>query len=149
MEAPAAPGVVGRRPSRGLAPLRDLCHRLRPRQAQRRTYRHFDAACAWLVQETTRPGPILARHPGEVFWLTGRRSLSPSSNDPESIDGLIDRFDVAYVLIDEDRYANSEVSPLSHYVARRPHRVREVWKSGSDAAPVVIYQCEKSPRDRN
>ena len=49
-------------------------------EAQRRTYRDFDAACAWIAREATRSGPILARHPGEVFWLTGRRSLSPSSD---------------------------------------------------------------------
>jgi len=117
--------------------------------AQRRTYRDFDAACAWIARQTTRPGPILARHPAEVFWLTGRRSLSPSSDTPESIDGLIDRFDVAYILIDEDRYANSPISPLSRYVARRPHRAREVWKSGSGAASVVIYECGRSPENKN
>jgi len=118
-------------------------------QAQRRTYRDYDAACAWIARDTTRSGPILARHPGEVFWLTGRRSLAASSDEPEFIDALIDRFDVAYLLIDEDRYANAEVSPLSRYVARRPQRLREVWKSGSGAAPVVIYECASSRDNKN
>ena len=118
-------------------------------EAQRRTYRDFDAACTWIVREATRSGPILARHPGEVFWLTGRRSLSASSDEPALIDGLIDRFDVAYLLIDEDRYAHSQVSPLSRYVAQRPDRVREVWKSGSDAASVALYECNRSPNNKN
>jgi hypothetical protein len=118
-------------------------------KVQRQSYRSFDAACAWIVQETTRTGPILARHPGEVFWLTGRQSLSILSDEPEFIDRLIDRFDVAYLLIDEDRYARSQVSPLSQYVAQRPHQVRKVWKSGSGAASVVIYECNKSPGNRN
>jgi len=108
--------------------------------AQRRTYRDFDAACAWIAQQTGRSGPILARHPAEVFWLSGRRSLSPSSDEPATIDALIDQFEIAYLLIDEDRYANAQVSPLAGYVARRPSRVRAVWKSGSGRASVVVYE---------
>ena len=83
-------------------------------EAQDRAFRAFDAACAWIAREATRSGPILARHPGEVFWATGRRSLYPSSDEPEYIDRLIDRFQVAYLLIDRDRYANSELqSPVT------------------------------------
>ena len=117
--------------------------------AQQRKYRAFDAACAWVSGDTTRSGPILTRHPGEVFWLTGRRSLSPSSDDPNQIDALINRFDVAYLLIDEDLYANSQVNPLSHYVARRSHQLREVWKSKAGATSVVIYECIGSRQNTN
>ena len=117
-------------------------------EARRQNFQNFDGACAWIAREGTRAGPILARHPGDVFWLTGRRSLSPSSDEPEYIDGLIDRFDVAYILIDGDRYANSEFNLLSRYVARRPHRAREVWKSTSGAASVVIYECDRSPDNK-
>jgi hypothetical protein len=113
-------------------------------ETQRRTYRNFDGACAWIAREATRAGPILARHPAEVFCLTGRRSLSSSSDEPDSIDRLIDRFGVAYILIDGDRYANSEFNLLSRYVARRPDRAREVWKSTSGMATVVIYKCDRS-----
>ena len=111
-------------------------------EAGRRTYREFDLACAWLAG-AARPGPVLARHPGEVYWLTGRRSLSAASDQTQDIAGLIDRFNVAYILIDENRYANSRVSALSRYVAERPTRVREVWKmAGAPAsALVVIYEC--------
>jgi Dolichyl-phosphate-mannose-protein mannosyltransferase len=118
-------------------------------EAQRRTYREFDRACAWIALEATRAGPILARHPGEVFWQTGRRSLSPSVGEPESIDWLIDRFNVAYLLIDEDGYANSESRLLSRYVAQRPSRTREVWKSTSGAASVIIYECDRNLDDKN
>jgi hypothetical protein len=118
-------------------------------EAQRQSHRAFDAACAWIAHQATRSGPILARHPAEVFCLTGRRSLPPASDEPESIDELVDRFDVAYLLIDEDRYANAQISPLSGYVARRPRRVREVWNSATDKAAVVIYECARSPENKN
>jgi len=117
-------------------------------EAQRRTYRDFDAACAWIAREANLAGPILARHPGEIFWLTGRRSLSPSSGEPEQIDSLIDRFNVAYLLVDGNRYVNSEFSPLSRYVAERPDRAREVWRSTSGPASVVIYECDRSSENR-
>jgi hypothetical protein len=111
--------------------------------AQRRTFRDFDAACTWIAGHVTRPGPILARHPADVFWQTGRRSLSPSSDEPELIDDLIDHFEVAYILTDDDRYAQAPTSSLSRYVARRPERVRKVWNSGSSTAPVVVYECTR------
>jgi hypothetical protein len=114
-------------------------------EAQRRTYRDFDAACAWIARDSTRSGPVLARHPGEIFWLTGRRSLSPSSDDPTVIDESIDRFNVAFLLIDEDRYVNSQLSPLSRYVACRPNRLQEVWRSESGSSSVVIYARDKTP----
>ena len=118
-------------------------------EAQRRTYRDFDAACAWIARQAERPGPILARHPAEVFWLTGRRALSPSSDDPDSIDGLIDRFEVAFIMLDEDRYANSPTSSLSLYVARHPDRAREVWRSAPGEAAVVVYTCDRIPANKN
>ena len=117
--------------------------------AQRRTYRDFDVACAWIARDKTCSGPILARHPGEVFWLTGRRSLSPLSDGPEQIDWQIDRFDVAYVLIDEDRYAKSLKSPLSRYVASHPNRLTEVWRSESGMTSVVIYACDNRRKNEN
>ena len=43
--------------------------------------RAFDAACAWLARHGDRPGPVLTRHPGEVFLATGRpRSRFPRRN---------------------------------------------------------------------
>ncbi len=35
----------------------------------------FDAACVWLAEHGDRSGPILTRHPGEVFLATGRQAL--------------------------------------------------------------------------
>jgi hypothetical protein len=84
-------------------------------EAQRHLHDDFDAACAWIAQHGQRPGPILTRHPGEVHWQTGRSALAPSSDDPAEIDRLIDRYGVAYLLIDEDRYANAPVHPLARY----------------------------------
>jgi hypothetical protein len=68
--------------------------------------------------------------------------LSPSVDNAALIDALITRFDVAYLLIDEDRYANSQASALPRYVSERPRQLREVWKSTSGAASVIVYACE-------
>ena len=45
-------------------------------------------------------------------WQTGRQTIPPDPPDPESIEHLIDRMGVAYLLIDDARYANAESNPL-------------------------------------
>jgi hypothetical protein len=109
--------------------------------AQRKTYRDFDAACAWIVAQGERhPGPLLTRHPGEAYWLTGRPALAPSSDDPEATDRTIDRYHAAFLLIDEERYARAPANPLSHYVTRHPERVRLVWQRETGGASVAVYE---------
>ena len=50
---------------------------------ERRASIDFDAACVWLSLQADVPGPVLARHPGEVFWLSGA-SRFPSPKRPTS-----------------------------------------------------------------
>ena len=77
--------------------------------------RDFDAACAWIVDNGARPGPVLTRHPGEVFLATGRKALEVSSSErpgdadasPDEVARTIARYGVAYLVIDEDRYAGA------------------------------------------
>jgi hypothetical protein len=108
--------------------------------------RNFDAACEWISARATREGPVLSRHPGEVFLRTGRQGLEVSSSErtgdrdaePESIDRTIHRYGVAYLLVDRGRYAESPNSPLEHYVARYPDRIRWVW--GAENGSVAVYE---------
>jgi hypothetical protein len=108
--------------------------------AQRQTHAGLDAACLWITQHATRPGPILFRHPGEVFWQTGRQAVAPDSPDLEAIARTINRFGVAYLLIDDDRYANASPNPLSHYVNQFPDRVALVWEANEGAGAVRIFE---------
>jgi len=110
--------------------------------------RAFDAACAWLAWHGDRPGPILTRHPGEVFLATGRQALEVSTSErqgepdasPDAIARTIARHRVAYVLIDEDRYLGAPSGPLGRFVAERPQRVRKVWSSEPAGPAVAIYE---------
>ena len=103
----------------------------------------FDAACAWLAWHGDRPGPVLTRHPGEVFLATGRQSLEVSTSErqgepdasPDAIARTIARHRVAYLLIDEDRYLNAPSGPLGRFVAERPQGVRRVWSSEPEGLP--------------
>ena len=108
--------------------------------AQRRIHADFDAACQWIAGHATRPGPVLTRHPGEVFWQTGRLAVEPDSADPDAIDRLIDRLGVTYLLIDEDRYVNAASSPLKQYVERYPDRVGFVWAGNPGMASVRVFE---------
>jgi hypothetical protein len=119
------------------------------------THRAFDLACDWIVAHATQPGPIISRHPGEVFWQTGRQGLEVSSVErpgdldanPESIARLIATYQVAYLLVDQDRYAGAPRSPLAHFVAEHPEQAHEVWRSDFGREAVIIYKV--SPEDRS
>jgi hypothetical protein len=114
--------------------------------AQRGTHAGFDAACLWITEHATRPGPVLFRHPGEVFWQTGRQAVAPDSPDPDAIARLIDRFGVAYLLIDDDRYARAGPSPLGRYVERFPDHVALVWQADPGPAQVRVYEVLRGHR---
>jgi Dolichyl-phosphate-mannose-protein mannosyltransferase len=114
-------------------------------EAQRRTHVDFDTACDWIKTNAAPSDLVLTRHPGEVFWQTGRQALAPDSPEPEAIDRLIRRFDVVYLLIDEDRFANESSSPLSNYVKRYFERVAPVWSSKHDGASIKLFEV-KRPR---
>ena len=111
--------------------------------AQRRTHADFDAACRWIAEHATRPGPVLTRHPGEVFWQTGRQAIPPDAPDPEAIDHLIGRLGIAYLLIDDDRYANAGPNPLGRYVRRFPDHVALVWERNQGTAPVRVFEVRR------
>jgi hypothetical protein len=110
--------------------------------------RGLDLACSWLTEHGKRPGPVLTRHPGEVYLQTGRQALEVSTSErrgdadasPEAIDGLIDRYNVAYLLIDQERYTHAPPSPLNRFALERPGRVRKIWGSDNGSAGVAIYE---------
>jgi len=118
--------------------------------------RAFDAACAWLARHGDRPGPILTRHPGEVFLATGRQALEVSTSErqgeadasPDAIARTIARHRVAYLLIDEDRYLSAPSGPLGRFVAERPQGVRKVWSSEPEGPAVAIYEVLPEHREQ-
>jgi hypothetical protein len=111
-----------------------LTHRA---EARRRSHDAFDAACAWIAREARRPGPVLALHPAEVFWQTGRLAVAPESDD---LAGQVRDQDVAYLLVDPSPYANAPPSPLAQLVADRPGLVRRVFDG-----PVAVYEVVPTP----
>ena len=119
-------------------------------RAAEASQRDFDAACAWLATQADQAGPVLTRHPGEVYWQTGRPALEVATSerlgdrdaDADAIARTIDAYHVAYLLIDQERYANAAPSPLERFVARYPERVRKVWGRETDRTAVAIYQIE-------
>ncbi len=86
--------------------------------AERATHRDFDAACRWIAQQTGPPGPVLSRHPGEVFLRTGRTGINARAEGLTIMEAT-DRFGVAYILADEDRFAE-ERNPSASDVADTP-----------------------------
>lgn len=111
-------------------------------EAQRNTYRDFDAACAWIARNASTPGPILTHYAADLFWQTGKKALATEGEDLPSIDRLITQYGVAYLLIDENPFTNAPLDPLSRYVAARPGHVRLVW---GPRGAVTIYAVQVEP----
>jgi hypothetical protein len=106
-------------------------------KSQRLTHVDFDAACGWIANRATQPGPVMTRHPGEVFWQTGRKAVQPSSEHIDSLLEQIDENHVAYLLVDPERYANAPPTPLARLARSRPDRVRLV-RGGA----VEVYEVQ-------
>ena len=110
--------------------------------------RGLDLACSWLREHARRPGPVLTRHPGEVYLQTGRPALEASTSErpgdedasSEAIEGIIGRYQVAYLLIDQERYSHAPPGPLNRFVEERPTRVRKVWSHEMGPTGVSIYE---------
>src|SRR4029077_6910413 len=110
------------------------------------SHRDFDEACGWLAAHADRRGPMRTRHPGEVFWQTGRQALEvptaerPGDGDADAaaIARTIATYQVAYLPIDQERYANAPPSPLARFVAEHPERVRKVWGKETERAAVML-----------
>jgi hypothetical protein len=117
-------------------------------RARRDAQRSFDAACAWLAASGKRAGPVLSRHPGEVFLATGRQGLELSSSErpghPDATSDEIERtiaaYKVAYLMVADDRYANTVVDPLKRFITERQERVRKVWSKHQEHAGAAIYE---------
>ncbi len=107
---------------------------------QRRSHDSFDAACAWMGRPGALGGAVLTTHPSEVGWQTRRPTLVPAAEGgEEAIGEEIARGRVAYLLVDEERYARAPTNPLARYVAARPSSVRRVWAS-PPPRPISIYE---------
>lgn len=108
----------------------------------------FDSACSWIKDRGERLGPVLTRHPGEVFLQTGRRALEATTAerpgavnaDPAAVGRLVERYAAAYLLVDESRYANAAASPLERFVRERPDRARLVFQARDRHGAVRVYE---------
>jgi hypothetical protein len=121
-----------------LASLPYSLYNLAPSRFEARRHEHddFDAACAWISREGNRPGTILARHPGEVFWQTGRQATEPAG-DLDALERQLQGAHIAYLVVDPDRYANAPKTPLARLAIERPGTVRKVFDG-----PVSVYEVQ-------
>ena len=103
------------------------------------THADFDAACRWIAARVDRPGPVLARHPADVAWLTGRLALA---GDPADVEGEVRRRGVAFLLVDDARYAHAPPSPLRAFADRSPDKVQLAWRRGGT---IRVYEVRPDP----
>ena len=105
--------------------------------AERRLQRDFDSGCAWISTQRDTPGPVMARHAGDVAWLSNRLAVAIPDGGPAAIAARIRQYRVAFLVIDDARYAQSPDNPLHSFV-NDLKRIRLVWSGGS----TTIYQVD-------
>jgi hypothetical protein len=108
--------------------------------AQRLTHSNFDFACQWLTSRAARPGLVMTRHPGEIYWQTRRQAVAAEATDPDAIARRIDQLGIVYLLIDSERYANEVDSPLRSFVERYPTRAVPVWSRSRGSASIQVWE---------
>jgi len=70
----------------------------------------FDAACRWIEGHLPAEAVISARHPGDVFWRTGRKAVAwPAGESAASAASEIRSRGAGYVLVDLGRYVGEDV----------------------------------------
>lgn len=103
----------------------------------------FNQACAWLARNSPASAIIASRHPGDVFWRSGRAGVHwPESGELGHVHRAIFNQNAAYLLVDTTRYAKMTTpawaSPVS--LALYPNLFREVAPSGWSANTVRLYE---------
>lgn len=111
--------------------------------AERLAQRGFDAACAWVARQPDPDGRVMARHPADVAWSTGRLTVAIPDGGPARIAAAIRANRVAYLLVDDDRYARSPGNPLHDFVTET-RSARRVWTDGATTAVYQIVEPESS-----
>ena len=115
--------------------------------AEHRSQEPVDAGLRWIATHGDRPGPIMTAYPAEAFWFTDRPGIVPP-DDPEAIAREVDRYEVAYLVLVEGRFARAREDPISEFVAGNPGRVRRCWASESGRVAVYEVVPEASPSDQ-
>ncbi|WP_422930964.1 ArnT family glycosyltransferase [Singulisphaera sp. PoT] len=88
--------------------------------AQERTHQAFDSACSWIVAEGNRSGPIVTHYAADLSWQTGRRALEVDTFDHKLFLSALHRYNVAYVIVDEQPFANAPPDPAGAAVKAAP-----------------------------
>jgi len=96
-------------------------------QAHHATYRDFDAACSWIKGQTDRPGPVMAVYPADVYWQTGRQVIGTPEGATRLITRDIDKYQVTYLLVDENPFSNAPSDPIARFVRQHSEELNRVW----------------------
>ena len=103
----------------------------------------FDAACQWIADQGRKPGPVITRQGGEAFWLMNRKRTvvpAPAPESTQTIGSVIEKYQVAYLIDDADRYARALPGTVAQFAAESPQRVVPVRTEG----PVTVYEIRDS-----
>jgi hypothetical protein len=105
--------------------------------------RDFNAACHWITQNLPEDAIIASRHPGDVYWRSGRRGVVwPENASIDQSYTALNQQNAACLLVDTSRYAKMIIPDWCRpgLISEKPDFFREISPEGWSAEAIRLYQ---------
>lgn len=104
---------------------------------------NFDQACQWIRKNTAEGLVVASRHPGDVFWRSGRKGIVwPMVDGPEELFIELKKNGCGMFIVDRDRFARAPIPRWASHdlLAGRSDLFREVRPLNWNSSAVEVYE---------
>ena len=106
----------------------------------------FDQACAWIAQHLPPNSIIASRHPGDVFWRSGRTGLPwPNQTNITEAANQLAKKNVGFLLVDRGRFVGDKPATWlePENLKARPDLFQPVLMEGLTNSPTKLWRILK------
>lgn len=109
---------------------------------------NFDRTCAWISQNIPDKEFIAARHPGDLYWRTGRQAdFWPKVNSVEEAAADLQRRSIGYLLIDQGRFVGDTLPDWlkAEHLRKHPDLFQLIDTQGDKEPGNALWRVVKAP----
>ena len=109
---------------------------------------NFDRTCAWISQNIPEKELIAARHPGDLYWRTGRQAdFWPKVNSVEEAAADLQRRSIGYLLIDQGRFVGDTLPDWlkAEHLRKHPELFQLIDTQSEKEPGNALWRVVKSP----
>jgi len=112
----------------------------------------YDRACAWVTQHIPESEFIAARHPGDIYWRSGRRAdFWPRVNSAEEAAAALKQQGLGFLMVDQGRFVG-DTPPgwmTAENLQKRPDLFQLVYLVGDNQAAVRLWRVVAQAVEKN